>query len=105
MACPAMRAHSSNEISCGPSDRMARVLAKRAQIRESIMSSSAEASAFAQRAFAATQDPALKEEIRLLIEGPCVLRRRSDPPHFRDHAIAQMILNGHSPRPKSWVEI
>jgi tetratricopeptide (TPR) repeat protein len=51
-------------------DQMARVLAIRAQICESIMSSSAEASAFAQRAFAAAQDPALKEEIRLLIEGP-----------------------------------
>jgi tetratricopeptide (TPR) repeat protein len=49
-------------------DEMAGVLATRAQICESIMGSSAEAIAFARRAIEAAQDPALKEEIRLLIE-------------------------------------
>jgi hypothetical protein len=52
-------------------DEMARVLATRAQICELVMGSSAEASAFARRAFEAAQDPALKEELRLLIESLC----------------------------------
>jgi tetratricopeptide (TPR) repeat protein len=49
-------------------DEMARVLATRAQICESIMGSGAEARTFAKRAFEAALDPSFKEEIQLLIE-------------------------------------
>jgi len=49
-------------------DQMARVLAVRAEICQSATNSGTEARTFAERALTAAQDPALKDEIQLLID-------------------------------------